>query len=885
MKWWQPKWRRKQSEGRLEKELRFHLEQHVDDLISRGHSPDDARRQAMLALGGYEQVKEGCRDVRRTRWLEDMVRDFRYALRMLQQNPGFAAIALLTLALGTGATTVMFTVVNSVLLRPLPYPEPERLITVQEQTQRATQYGNLWAFAYPNFLDCKRESRTLDMAAWRPVGGTLTGNGDSEYISGVEVSSELFSILDVSFSQGRAFRPAEDLPGGQAVMIITDSLWRRRYGASPAAIGSAAVFEGRPHTIIGVTSPGFRFNGAQFELFTLLDQAPDPRMQNRQAHPGIRVWARLRPGAAIAEAQTELAVIGRRLAAEYPASNAERTFLVQPLVANVGDVGSTLWLLLGAVVLVLLIACANVASLLLARAVSRERELAMRITLGAKRSRLVRQCLTESGVLAILGGALGVALAAFGVQPFVTFWPGNLPRAEEIHLDWRVLLFALAASLSSGVIFGLAPVMRTSAQALQRTLRAGARTVAQSSRRMHSAFVVSEIALAVVLLVAAGVLGRTLLRISSLDPGLNIRDVLVARMALSPGIRTNPAQLRASWQNVLDRARLVPGVEAVALVDTVPMRAGNNELGYWSTPEEPPLNRMPLALATSTSPDYLKVMGIPLRRGRYFDDHDRIGSEPVVVVDEVLAEHAFGGSDPVGKRLWIKAEPWTTVGPAKVVGVVGHVRHWGLAADDQSEVRAQIYYPFAQVPDSLLSFFSTLMSVGVRTNMPPSDAVESLRREALGTTSDQVLYQVRTMEQLAGDTIARQRFLLLLFTMFASMAVLLACGGIYGVLAYLTDQRIPEIGVRMALGANAGQVIRLILRQSLGMVLAGVTLGAFAAVAAGRLLERLVAGVQASEPLTFAAMLPLMVGAALFASFLPARRASRTDPVRALRQE
>jgi predicted permease len=884
MNWWQRLWRRRRSEERLEKELRFHLDQHVGDLISRGHSPDDARRLAMQALGGYDQVKEGCREVRPKRWLEDLLRDLRYALRALAQNPGFAAIALLTLALGTGATTIMFTIVDNVLLKPLPYPEPERLITVQEQTEKATQYGNLWAFAYPNFLDCKSETRTLDMAAWRRINGTLAGNGDSEYLYGLEVSSDLFSVLAVPLSHGRAFRPSEDLPDAPAAMIISDSLWRSRYGANPAAIGSVAVFEGRPYTIVGITGPNFRFDGADVQLFTLLDQDAAPVLKNRRAHPGIRVWARLRRGVAIGEAQSELALIGRRLAEAYPESNTERTFLVQPLVAGVGDVGSTLWLLLGAVVLVLLIACANIASLLLARAVSRERELAMRIALGAKRSRLVRQCLTESGVLAILGGALGVAVAAFGIRPFVSLWPGNLPRAEEIHLDVRVLLFALAASLLSGVIFGLAPVVRTSAHALEQTLRTGARTVAEKSRRLHSAFVVSEIALAVVLLVAAGVLGRTLLRMSSLDPGLNIRNALFARIALSPGIRSNPGQLRSSWQSLLDRARRVPGVESVALVDTVPMRAGDNRLGYWTTPEEPRPDQMPLALATSTTPDYLKVTGIPLRRGRYFDDQDRIGNEPVVVIDDVLAQHAFGGSDPVGQRLWIKAEPWATIGPAKVVGVVGHVRHWGLAADDQSDLRAQFYYPFAQVPDSLLSFFSTLMSISVRTNMPPLNAVDTLRRETVGT-SDQVLYQVRTMEQLVGDTLARQRFLLLLFAIFSGIALLLACGGIYGVLAYLTNQRVPEIGVRMALGANGGQVMRLVLRQSLGMVVAGITLGTIAAIAAGRLLARFVVGVHATELLTFAAMIPLMVGAALFASFLPARRASRTDPVRALRQE
>src|SRR5262245_121253 len=345
MNWWRSLWRRKRSEERLEKELRFHLEQHAEDLIARGHSPEEARRLASLALGGHEQVKEGCREVRPTRWLEDLFRDFRYALRALSQNRGFAAVALLTLALGTGATTIMFTVVNSVLLRPFPYPEPDRLVNVQEQTKTATQYGNLWAFAYPNFLDCKRGSRTLDMAAWRGINGTLAGSGVAEYIYGLEVSSEVFSILEIPFSQGRAFRPAEDLPDAPAAMIISDSLWRRRYGASPSAIGSAAVFEGRPYTIVGITGPGFRFDGTDVELLTFLDQGPDRRLQNRGAHPGIRVWARLRPGVAIGEAQTELAVIARRLADAYPASNAERTFIVDPLVPSVGNVGSTLWLL------------------------------------------------------------------------------------------------------------------------------------------------------------------------------------------------------------------------------------------------------------------------------------------------------------------------------------------------------------------------------------------------------------------------------------------------------------------------------------------------------------------------------------------------------------
>ena len=366
------------------------------------------------------------------------------------------------------------------------------------------------------------------------------------------------------------------------------------------------------------------------------------------------------------------------------------------------------------------------------------------------------------------------------------FWPGNLPRADEIQLEWQAMLFSLAVSLFSGLLFGLAPALRAPSRELEQPLRAGARTVAGNSRRLHSGFVISEIGLAVVLLVSTGILGRTLLRLSSLDPGVNVRNVLVSRMALSPGALADPAQTRAAWQDVLDRARSMPGAQSVALVDTVPMREGNNQLGYWTTPAEPEVSQMPLALATSVTPDYLNVMGIPLLQGRFFDDQDRTGSEPVVVIDEVLALlHAFGGREPVGKRLWIKAQPWNTVGPAKVVGVVGHVRHWGLPGDDQAQVRAQFYYPFAQLPDSLLRSFSSLFSVAVRTSIAPLNVVEPLRREVRGASGDQAIYEVRTLEQLASGTFARQRFLALLFGVFAGLALLLACVGIYGVLALL----------------------------------------------------------------------------------------------------
>jgi predicted permease len=877
MTWWQRLWRRKKLEEQLDKELRFHLDRHAADLVAGGQKPGEARRQARLALGGLEQVKESCRDARGTRWLEDLVQDFRYAVRTLRQRPGFAAVALLTLALGTGATTVMFTVINGVLLKPLSYPEPDRLVTLHEQTEKYED----WSFAYFNFLDCRRETRSLaPMAAWRYGGGTVSEPGDAEYVSGRQISADLFSALGIALLRGRGFLPEEDRPGATPVVIISYSLWHHRYGGKSDAIGARLVFDGKAYTVVGVAPAGLRLSG-DADVFTPLGQYTAPTMQNREMHPGIRVIARLRPGVTLAQAQAELALIGRHLAEQYPKSNAGHGISVQPLRQEViGDIGGTLWLLLGAVSLVMLIACVNVASLLLARAVSRERELAMRAALGAGRGRLVRQCLTESAVLALAGGSVGVLLAAVGARPFVAFWPGSLPRAEEVHLDWRVLLFAFSASLLSGLLFGLAPALRAPARHLEQTLRAGARTVTGTSRRLHGGFVASEIALAVVLLIAAGMLGRMLLRVSSLNPGIDVHNVLVTQVALSASVLETPAHIRAAWRDILDRVRAVPGVQSVAVADVIPMGGDDEEITYWTTPAPPPANQMSLSLMNLVTPDYLRVMGIPLRQGRFFDDHDGTGKDFVIVIDEVLAQRAFAGRDPIGKRI-----SFQFLGPARVVGVVGHVRHWGLDADDQAKVREQMYLPFAQLPDPFLRLTASGMSLVIRTTVAPLSIVEAVRRSVRGATRDQALFEVRTMEQLVSASLARQRFLLLLFGIFAGLALLLACIGIYGVLAYLTSQRVPEIGVRMALGAGPRDVMRMVFRQSLGMILIGAAVGIAASLATGRLLQRLVAAVRPTEPLTFVIMISVLAAAALFASFLPARRASRIDPMTALRQE
>lgn len=711
MTWLSRLLRRNRIEQQLDKELQFHLDQHAANLIARGANPEEARRLARIALGGPEQVKEACRDARGTIWIEDLIRDVRYALRTLRQRPGFAAVALVTLALGTGATTAMFTLLNAVLLKPFSYRDPGRLLQLEEQTSWSTSQGNRWLFAYPNYMDAKGEVHSLEMAALAIQRGTVSAPGAADYVDGIEMSSELLPLLGVNVALGRGFLPQEDRAGATPVAIVSHDLWQRQFGGRAAAIGARLTFGGKIYTVVGVMPAGFRLDDSEFDVFMPAGQDTSSIMRNRQLH-GFGVWARLRPGATLAEARSELAVVARRLEAEYPQSNRGRSFVVDPLRPDVGDARSTLWLLLGAVSLVLLIACANIASLLLARALSRERELTMRAALGASRGRLVRQCLTESAVLALAGGALGVLLAAAGIRPFAAFWPGGLPRAEGLQFDWRVLLLAAGVSLASGLLFGLAPALRAPSGALDQALRAGSRTITGGARHLHRAFVIAEIAIAMVLLVSAGILGRTLLRLAAVDPGVNIRNVLTARIALSPTTLADPDRARAAWQDLLRRARRVPGVEAIAMVDTVPMRLGSNIIGY-SLSAAPALDdRTPEVLANSVTRDYLKVTRVPLWRGRFFTDADRKGSELVAVIDDVMARQAFGAQNPIGKHIWTALEPV----PLTVVGVVGHVRQWGLAADDQAQVRAQLYYPFAQVPDPFVRRWSELMSIAVRTS-------------------------------------------------------------------------------------------------------------------------------------------------------------------------
>jgi predicted permease len=880
MNWWQRLVRRREMEEHLEKELQFHLDEHAADLISRGVESGEARRRARLALGGPEQVREKCRDARSTRWLEDLLQDSRYAARMLRTNPGFAAVAILTLALGSGATTVAFSVVSGVLLKPLPYASPERLVTLHGKTER---HGEQWGFSYLNFRDYQRDARNVAwLEAWTYGGGTLSEGGEAEYLRTREISSGIFDLLGVPVEQGRSFLPEEDQPGAGPVILLSHGLWQRRFGGRPDAVGKSVEFGGKAYTVVGIVPAKFHLDQEAVDAYVPIGQNPEPRMHARAAN-FLHVLGRRNRGVTTSDAAASLGVINQRLADAYPRFNAGRKTVLRPLREDaVADVRPMIWLLLGAVSIVLLIACVNVASLLLARAVSRERELAMRVALGASRGRLARQCLTESAALGLAGGALGVAFAAAGLRPFVALWPDGLPLGGEVQIDWRVMVFATVASLLCGLLFGLAPALRAPARDVEQRLRMGGRTLTGGSRRLHGWFVASEIALAVVLLVAAGVIGKAIVRLSSVDPGFRPKNVMAARVAISPAALDDPEKIRAAWRGLLEGTRSVPGVESAALADIVPMRVGENSLTYWATPAEPPANEQALALSSCVTPDYAKTIGLSLIRGRFLNDDDRLGHPLVVVIDDMLAKHAFGDVDPVGKQLWV---PALDAGPLQVVGIVEHVRHWGLASDDYSTVRDELYYPLAQVPDRVTHLFAGFTSIVVRTNVPPLSLLVPLQQALKGATGDQTFYGVVTMEGAVRESLATQRFLLLLFSLFAGAALLLACIGIYGVLAYLTTRRIPEFGVRIALGASSRNVIGMVLRESMATVALGIVAGAIAAVFAGRFLEHSVEGIRHVEPMSFVVMIPLLVAAAFLASLIQALRASRIDPVAALREE
>ena len=874
-------------EAEIVEELAQHAEDRYRELQSGGATEAEARRIALDEIGGHELLARELRAVERTdapepivlgagghgRLLSGLGQDLRYGFRTLRKNPGFTAVAMLTLALGIGANTAIFSVVNGVLLQPLSYPDSGRLLMIFD-TQSSV--------AYPDFLDWRKESRSFtDMGVFRPYDFNFTGAGEPEHLTGEYVSASLFPVLGVTPSLGRTFRSEEDRQGAACAVMLSYGFWNRRFGADPNILGKTLTLNAVDCAVAGVLPRDFRFR-EEAQVYVPIEQWNSVELHTRESHPGLRVIGRLKPGVTIGAAQAELASICNGLARLYPATNAGHgAKAVRMRDATVGYIRPTLLLLAGAVGFVLIIACANVANLLLARATVRKRELAIRAALGATRGRVVRQLLTESVLLSLGAAMIGLLLARWGTSLVLAAAPASLPRSEEVGIDPYVLLFTLVVSVVTGVLFGLAPALHGASANPRESLNEGARGPGGGRRRTEGVFVAVETGSAVVLLVGAGLMMQSLWRLWQVDPGFNTRNVLTTQVALSPQVMTSPRGIRLAYQQLLGRVAAIPGVRSAAITSVVPLGESDAEIPFWpGAGPQPPPDRMTSAMFYIVTTDYPSMMQIPLRRGRFFTDRDNLASPPVAVIDDVLARHIFPGQDPVGRQIRLMV-----VGAVQIVGVVGHVKHWGLDSDDTATIRDQIYFPFLQVPDEFMTEAVVGLTLMLRTGPEPQSLVSAVRAQVAGPTQDQPVYAVRTMEQIISGSLAERRFAMLALIIFAAAAVVLAAVGIYGVMSYAVTRRTHELGIRAALGASRGEIAGLVLRQ--GMRLAGIGLagGVVAAVALTRLLAGLLYGVRPADPATLAAVALLLGGIALLACYIPARRATAVDPVVALRCE
>ncbi|MGD0456184.1 MAG: ABC transporter permease [Terriglobia bacterium] len=806
------------------------------------------------------------------------IQDLRYGLRMLAKNPGFTAVAVLTLALGIGANTAIFSVVNGVLLRPLPYADPGRLMTVYETSR---EFGQM-SVAYPNFLDWRRENHAFtDIAAYRGDDFNFTGSGQPEHLRGEFVSASLLPVLGVNPLLGRNFMPQEDREGASGVVMLTYGLWKRRFGADPNILGKTMTLNARSYKVIGVLPSDFGFR-RRAELYVPIAQYLSIELNDRENHPGLNVVGRLKPDVTMAAAQAEMTSIGRALAQQYPKTNGGHGVAVVEMKDDmVGHIRPTLLLLLGAVGCVLLIACANVANLLLARSTARSREFAIRVALGADRPRVVRQPLTESVLLALGASVFGLMLADWGTRLVLAAVPNSLPRSQEIGLDPHVLLFTLALSVLTGVLFGLAPAFHSSSVNPQESLKEGARGSGGGRHRAEGVFVALEVGLAVVLLAGAGLMIQSIWRLWRVDPGFNTRHLLTTQVALSPTVMASPAAIRLAYQQLLDRVASIPGIQSASIASLIPLSDSDSEIAFWpGSGLQPPQDQMSSAMFYIGTPDYLRVMGIPLREGRFFTDQDTLASAPVVVIDDVMAKHLFPGQDAVGKQFSL-----IELGPVQIVGVVGHVKHWGLDSDDTAKIRDEIYFPFMQVPDKFMPEAVAGLTLALRTAPDPLSVVSAVRAQVAGPTEDQPIFGVQTMEQIISDSLAERRFTLLLLIIFASTALVLAAVGIYGVMSYAVSRRTHELGVRLALGASRREILRLVVGEGMVLAAIGTVVGLTAALGLTRLMASLLYGVRPADPATLAAVSLLLAGIALLACYIPARRATKVDPMVALRYE
>jgi putative ABC transport system permease protein len=793
--------------------------------------------------------------------------DLRYAVRQLVRSPGFTAVAVLTLGLGIGANTAIFSAVDGVLLRPLPYPDPDRILTIWGHH---VSIGRETA-SLPDFLDWRQARSFSGMAAWASTAFTVTGTGEPKVVSGAVVTPNYFRVLGVPIPMGRDFRD-EEARGAARVVLLSQGYWQRAYGARRDVVGRQITLGGVPYTIVGVGAHGLALP-TQVDIWAPL--RTDTTLGRRSDF--LQVIGRLAPGATPETARAELTTIARRLEAEYPATNAGWGVELIGLQERIaGEIRPALLVFLGAVALVLLIACANVANLMLVRVAARERELTIRTALGASRRRLVRQLLTESALLALAGGVVGLGLAAWGVDALRAVEPGTLPRMQEVGLDARALAFALALSVVTGLIFGTVPAVRALGVDLHGRLAEGGRALsgARSAARTRTALVLAEVALASVLLVGAALLLRSFVGLQQVDPGVAVEGILTARVTLPRSGYDASARQVAFADALLDRARALPGVNSAALGTGAPVDDG---LPYWAFAvdgvDQPAPEVVQDAVVYQTTPEYFHTFGMPLIRGRLFEEADRADRTPVAVVSEGLAQRYWPGRDPVGSRITFD-DPSDSAAWMSIVGVVGDVRQGGAV----SPAYPQIYVPFAQLPDRSIV-------VSLRSGGNPLALVAPLKRALAGVDPTLALSQVVTMEQRVASALARPRINALLLAAFAATALVLAALGIYGVIAYTVVQRTRELGIRVALGASAEAVLGMVMRQGMRPVLIGLALGLAAAAIGSRVLRSLLYGVSETDLATYAGVAVFLALVAVAASYLPARRAARSDPVQALRSE
>jgi predicted permease len=877
----------------LEDELTSHLKMSEQDRQDRGESPQQAAQSARREFGNVALVEHVTRDQWRGRRLDEFLQDLRFALRTLRKSPGFTIVAILTLALGIGANTSLFSVVNAVLLNPIPYPHPEQLVMLHESKPNFRS-GSI---SYPNFRDWQHDNRSFSsMAVARGTSFTLTGLGEAEELRAQFISSDYFPLLAVQPVIGRFFAPGEDEIGAQPIVLVTANFWHRKLSGTSAALGKTLILDGKAYTIVGVTPANFeifqRVFSAPTDVFVPIGQWSNPLLNKREAGLGIHGIGRLKPGVTLEQATADMQRVTDNLAQAYPAADKGiGATLIDFRKEMLGDVQPVLIVLLGAVGFVLLIACANVANLLLARSTGRAREFAIRVALGAGRSRLVRQLLTESLLLALSGGALGLFLAQVATRAAVQVLPVQLPRAAQIGIDGHVLFFTAGISLFAGIIFGIVPALRASHPHLHDTLKEGGRGGSGSRNRAQGAFVVAEMAMALVLLVGAGLMVRSLVVLWRTSPGFEPANIVTFGLALPPSILgAHPDAIRSVVRDLDRKFAATPGVEAASQSwGAFPLDSDDEQL-FWIDGEPKPAteNDMKWSLSYVVQPDYLNVMKIPLNRGRFFNDHDDERSPAVAVVDEEFVRKYFPGQNPIGKRVHLSHLEMGGNGKVfEIVGVVGHVNQWGLDSDFKEELRAQIYFSCVQMPDDYIVGVpgggGTFLTV--RSALPTEQLVDALRRTSREINSEQAIYNVQTMDSVISASLAARRFSMILLASFAGLALLLSSIGIYGVVSYVVGQKTREIGLRMALGASRAAVLRMILSQGGKLAAAGVVAGLGASFVLTRSMEAMLYGVSASDPITFIAVAILLTAVALVACYIPARRAMQVDPMVALRHE